>query len=148
MYSISRHIGSFLFCWSDYGKSSKYVIRICMWDLLSMNIFWAFLCKYHSNSIFQSVLLTQQYSIGYKRCSTSIVHKPRPFSLQLLCAMLHFDISGLHQALPHHPMPFVFFVLICDAWEICFILCKQRDKSLLTCITTSKHTDKRHGMMG
>ena len=24
-------------------------------------------------------------------------------------------------------MPFV-FVLICDAWEICFILCKQRDR--------------------
>ena len=31
-----------------------------------------------------------------------------------------------HWALLHHPMSFVFFVLICDAWEICFILCKQR----------------------
>ncbi len=36
-----------------------------------------------------------------------------------------------HQALPYQSMPSVFFVLICDAWEICFILCKQRDKSKL-----------------
>ncbi len=68
----------------------------------------------------------------------------------------------LHWALPHHPTPFVFFVLICDVWEICFILCKQRYKSkLLTldlfvyineaylpCIASSQHTDKRDGMMG
>ncbi len=34
-----------------------------------------------------------------------------------------------------HPMPFVFFILICDAWEICFILHKMKHIShALHCI--------------
>ncbi len=35
-------------------------------------------------------------------------------------------LAHKHWALPQHPMPFVFFVLICDAWEICLMFCKQR----------------------
>ena len=34
------------------------------------------------------------------------------------------------RALPHHPMPFVCVFWWCNAWEICLILCKQRDKSI------------------
>ncbi len=30
-----------------------------------------------------------------------------------------------------HPMPFVCVLWWCSAWEICIILCKQRDKSTL-----------------
>ncbi len=48
-------------------------------------------------------------------------------------------MEASHRALPHHPMPFVFFVLICDTWEICFILCKQRDKSKLVQQHKMKH---------
>ncbi len=36
------------------------------------------------------------------------------------------NATPVHWALLHHPMPFVFFVLICDAWEICLMFCKQR----------------------
>ncbi len=49
------------------------------------------------------------------------------FDFAILCRICRVIIP-LHRC---NPMSFVLFVLICDAWEICFILCKQRDKSKL-----------------
>ena len=55
-----------------------------------------------------------------------------PYKEYPKCSNMHvqslFSTKGKcrHWALPHHPMPFVLFVLICDAWEICLMFCKQR----------------------
>ncbi len=81
-------------------------------------------------------------------------------------------VTPQHWELPRHLMPFVCVFWWCNAWEISFILCKQRDNSklmtqtikslrslLLTslftkhqaylpCITNQNKEDKRHGMTG
>ncbi len=57
--------------------------------------------------------------------------------------IIHSRQNHIHWALPHHPMPFVSVFRWCNAWEICFISCKQKDNSTTqpeTCVSTSLFT--------
>ena len=54
---------------------------------------------------------------------------------------VHFNFVRYYTGYYHdsHPMPFFFIVLICDA---------NKEVRSIPCIASSKHIDKRHGMMG
>ncbi len=45
------------------------------------------------------------------------------FAGSLNCVHEAIKRVPLHWVLLHHPMPFVFFVLLCEVWEICLMLC-------------------------
>ncbi len=60
-------------------------------------------------------------SIYTKLTLDTVFFKLTPETVKYLTSTL----TPLSRALlPHHPMPFVAFVLIRDAWEICLWFCK------------------------
>ncbi len=59
---------------------------------------------------------------------TSQTEKKIVLTLRKRCIVYLFMASiYIHWVLPHHPMPFVCVFWWCNAWEICFVLCKQCD---------------------
>ncbi len=64
-----------------------------------------------------------EYSFTY---ITFFLWMPNILSLRMQLWKWAFQRLQSHWTVLRHPMPFVFFVLICDAWEIYLMFCKQR----------------------